>query len=179
VRRARTGRVFGRSRRRRAAARCLGPTFAWGGSFRVVTSEANPEQAIKDFNKTLIEEFRTNGGKVSGPFEKAPLLLLTTTGAKSGRTHTTPVVYTTDGDRIVIIASKGGAPSHPAWYHNVVANPKVTIELPGEQFDADASVAAGDERDRLFAAQAALMPNFDEYQSKTTRQIPVVVIERA
>jgi deazaflavin-dependent oxidoreductase (nitroreductase family) len=136
------------------------------------------DQTFQDFNKALIQEFRANGGTVGGPFSGAPLLLLTTTGAKSGREHTTPLVYTTDGDRLVIIASKGGAPTHPAWYHNVVANPTVTIEVPGDRFEARANAAAGDERDRLFKAQAALMPNFNEYQEKTTRQIPVVVLER-
>ncbi len=136
------------------------------------------EQAFRDFNQSLIAEFRANEGKVTGPFAGAPLLLITTTGAKSGRAHTTPLVYTTDGDRLVIIASKGGAPSHPAWYHNILANPTVTVEVPGDTFEARATPAVGAERDRLFAAQAALMPNFNEYQEKTTRTIPVVVLER-
>lgn len=133
---------------------------------------------LNDFNANLIREFRANGGKVTGVFERAPLLLLTTTGAKSGRRRTTPVVFTRDGDRLVVIASKGGAPTHPAWYHNLVANPTVTVELPTETFDARATVATGAERERLYQAQAALMPNFTEYQEKTTREIPVVVLER-
>jgi deazaflavin-dependent oxidoreductase (nitroreductase family) len=133
---------------------------------------------IKSFNEQLIEEFRANDGKVGGPFAGAPLLLLTTTGAKSGEHRTTPIVHTTDGDRYVVIASYGGAPKHPAWYHNLVANPDVTIELPGETFPARARTAEGEERDRLFAAQAALMPTFNEYQAKTDRQIPVVIFER-
>jgi len=133
---------------------------------------------VNDFNRNLIDEFRTNSGKVTGPFQGAPLLLLTTTGARSGRTRTNPVVYTTDGDRLVIIASKGGAPTSPDWYHNLVANPTVTVELPDETFDAKASVAQGADHDRLFAAQAALMPTFNEYQQKTKRQIPVVILER-
>jgi deazaflavin-dependent oxidoreductase (nitroreductase family) len=135
--------------------------------------------SVNEFNRDLIEEFRNNAGKVTGVFEHAPLLLLTTTGAKSGRRHTTPLVFTRDGDRIVVIASKGGAPAHPAWYHNLVAHPDVTVELPEERFPAVARVATADERDRLYRAQAELMPAFDEYQRKTTRQIPVVLLERA
>jgi deazaflavin-dependent oxidoreductase (nitroreductase family) len=133
---------------------------------------------FNEFNRNLIDEFRTNKGSVTGVFANAPLLLLTTTGAKSGKQHTTPVVYTRDGERIVIIASKGGAPSHPAWYHNLVANPEVTLELPDETFRARAHVASGDERTRLWEAQAALMPTFNDYQEKTTREIPVIVLER-
>jgi deazaflavin-dependent oxidoreductase (nitroreductase family) len=131
-----------------------------------------------DFNQSLIEEFRANDGKVTGVFAGRPLLLLTTTGAKSGRPRVSPLVYTTDGDRIVTIASKGGAPTNPDWYHNLVANPVVTVELPGETFQARATVIEGEERQRLYDAQAALMPGFAEYQQKTTRQIPVVVLER-
>ena len=131
-----------------------------------------------DFNEKLIAEFRANGGKVSGMFAGRPMLLLTTTGAKSGLKRTTPLVHTRDGDRIVVIASKGGAPTNPAWYHNLVANPTVTVELGTEKFPAKATVVTGAERDRLFAAQAALMPAFAEYETKTTRQIPVVVLER-
>ena len=135
--------------------------------------------SVNDFNRNVIEEFRGNNGKVSGPFEKSPLVLLTTTGAKSGKQHITPVVYTKDGDNIVVIASMGGAPKSPAWYHNLVAHPEVTVELPGETYTAKARVTEGEERERLFRAQADLMPNFDDYQRKTTRVIPVVVLERA
>jgi deazaflavin-dependent oxidoreductase (nitroreductase family) len=146
-------------------------------SFGAMTD--NAPQSFNDFNRELIAEFRANNGKVAGAFANAPLLLLTTTGAKSGKQHTTPLVYTRDGDRVVIIASMGGAPKHPAWFHNLVANPTVTVELEGnDTFTGTASVTEGEERDRLFAAQAALMPNFDEYQAKTSRVIPVVVIER-
>jgi deazaflavin-dependent oxidoreductase (nitroreductase family) len=132
----------------------------------------------KAFNRTLIEEFRANDGKVGGAFADAPLLLLTTIGAKSGQQRTSPVVYTTDGDRLVIIASYAGRPTNPAWFNNLVANPEVTVEVPGETFAARAVVASGEYRDRLYAAQAKMMPAFDEYQSKTTRQIPVVTLER-
>jgi deazaflavin-dependent oxidoreductase (nitroreductase family) len=132
----------------------------------------------KAFNQALIDEFRANDGKVGGAFAAAPLLLLTTIGAKSGQQRTSPVVYTTDGDRLVIIASYAGRPVNPAWFSNLVANPEVTVEVPGETYAARAVVAGGEYRDRLYAAQAALMPAFDEYQGKTTRQIPVVTLER-
>jgi deazaflavin-dependent oxidoreductase (nitroreductase family) len=132
------------------------------------------------FNRNLIDQFRANGGEIKeGMFKGAPVLLLTTKGAKSGNTHTTPLVYTRDGDRHVVIASKGGAPTNPAWYHNLVANPTVTVEVGPDKFQANASVTRGDERDRLFDAQAAMMPNFAEYQRNTTRRIPVVVLQRA
>jgi deazaflavin-dependent oxidoreductase (nitroreductase family) len=133
---------------------------------------------VNDFNQSLIEEFRANDGKVSGPFVGAPLLLLTTTGAKTGREHTTPVVYARDGDRLLVFGSKAGAPTHPAWYHNLVANPTVTVELPGERFEARAVVLEGDERDRLFDAQKAAMPGFADYERKTSRTIPVIALER-
>jgi deazaflavin-dependent oxidoreductase (nitroreductase family) len=139
----------------------------------------NSSNGYNDFNRNLIAEFRANGGKVTGQFANSPLLILTTTGAKSGRPREIPLVYTTDGDRIVVIASKGGAPTNPAWYHNLVANPTVTVELPGETFQARVIVAEGQERQRLFEAQSALMPGFADYQRNTTRQLPVVVLERA
>ena len=132
-----------------------------------------------DFNGNMIREFRANGGKVGGMFAGAPMLLLTTTGAKSGKRHTIPLVHTTDGDRLVVIASKGGAPTHPHWYHNLLANPEATVEVGAETFQATATAhTGGPERDRLFAAQAALMPNFAEYEKQTTRKIPVVTLER-
>lgn len=130
------------------------------------------------FNQALIAEFRANGGKVSGRFAGRPLLLLSTIGARSGQTRTSPLVYTTDGERYVIIASKGGSPTHPDWYHNLVANPIVTVEVGAEQFQTRATVAAGEERTRLFDQMAAQMPFFAEYQRKVDRQIPVVILER-
>lgn len=132
----------------------------------------------REFNRLLIDEFRANRGEVTGQFAGRPLLLLTTTGAKSRRPYTTPVVYTEDRGRIVIIASKGGAPTNPDWYHNLMAHPEVTVELPNERFKARAVVTTGAERDRLFNQQAEQMPNFAEYQRKTTRRIPVIVLER-
>ena len=132
-----------------------------------------------DFNQKLIEEYRANDGKVTGQFEGAPLLLLTTTGAKSGKARTTPLVYTKDGDQLVIIASKAGAPTNPDWYHNLVANKEATVELGADEFSVRAEIPESDERDRLFDQMAAQMPNFAEYQRNTTRQIPVVVLARA
>jgi deazaflavin-dependent oxidoreductase (nitroreductase family) len=130
------------------------------------------------FNAALIDEFRANAGQVTGMFGGSPLVLITTTGAKSAKQRTTPIVYTTDGDNVVIIASKGGAPTSPDWFHNLVANPDVKVELANESFDAKARVAEEPERERLYRAQAELMPNFAEYEKATTRKIPVVVLER-
>ena len=131
-----------------------------------------------DFNAKIIEEFRANDGKVGGPFAGAPMVLLTTTGAKSGRKLTTPLMYLPDGDRMVIFASKGGAPANPAWYHNLVANPEVTLEVGSQKFEANATVVTGDERDTLYARQAKLYPGFADYQAKTSRLIPVVALTR-
>jgi deazaflavin-dependent oxidoreductase (nitroreductase family) len=128
-----------------------------------------------DFNQTVIERFRQNGGTVPG---WSRLLLLTTTGAKSGRPLTTPLAYSTDGDRLVVAASKGGAPTNPDWYYNLLANPTVTVELGNERFQARAHVADEAERERLYRQHAELMPGFAGYQQKTTRQIPVVLLER-
>ncbi|GAC1335623.1 MAG: nitroreductase family deazaflavin-dependent oxidoreductase [Chloroflexota bacterium] len=130
------------------------------------------------FNQELIAEYRAKGGKVDGRFAHSPLLLLTTTGAKSGLPRTMPLVYSTDGDRLIVIASKGGAPNHPDWYHNLVANAMVIVELGAERFPARALLATGEERQRLYDQQAALMPFFATYQENTARQIPVVILER-
>jgi deazaflavin-dependent oxidoreductase (nitroreductase family) len=130
-----------------------------------------------NYNQQVIDEFRANGGKVTtNPY---PLLLLTTIGAKSGQPRTTPVAYSKDGDNLVIIASKGGAPTNPDWYYNLLANPIVTVELGTETFPARATVVEGAERDRLYAQHAAQMPGFAEYQRKTPRQIPVVILTRS
>jgi len=133
---------------------------------------------LNEFNQSVISEFRANQGKVGGRFANAPLLLLTTTGAKSGRTLTKPLAYTRDGDRLVVIASFAGAPKNPAWYNNLVANPVATVELGSERFQVRAGATAGEERQRLFDGQAKQMPVFAEYQQKTTRQIPVLVLTR-
>jgi deazaflavin-dependent oxidoreductase (nitroreductase family) len=134
--------------------------------------------AMNDFNATVIAEFRSNGGKVGGQFEGAPMVLITHTGAKSGIERTTPLVFTADGDNVVIIASKAGAPTNPAWYLNMIANPTVTVETGTETYRARVTEATGNERRRLYDAQATLMPNFAEYQAKTTREIPVLLLER-
>jgi deazaflavin-dependent oxidoreductase (nitroreductase family) len=130
------------------------------------------------FNRGVVEEFRATGGKAAGRFSGRPLLLLTTTGAKSGLPRTVPLLYSRDGDRLVVIASRGGEPINPDWYHNLVAHPTVTVELPAETFRAIATVAEGAERRRLFDQQAAQMPFFAEYERTTSRHIPVVVLER-
>ncbi|HEX8968164.1 MAG TPA: nitroreductase family deazaflavin-dependent oxidoreductase [Chloroflexota bacterium] len=134
---------------------------------------------MNNVNMDVIHQFRTNNGVItSGMFKGARLLLLTTTGARSGKQRINPLAFTRDGDHYVVIASKGGSATHPDWYHNLVAHPDVTVEVSGERFEAHARVAEGDERERLYAAQAAIMPGFAEYQRKTSRQIPVVVLER-
>lgn len=135
--------------------------------------------AMTEFNQKVVEEFRANEGKVGGAFAGAPMLILTHTGAKSGKPHTTPLVYSRDGDRFVIIASKAGAPTNPAWYYNLIAHPEVTVEVGTERFTVRAVEARGAERDRLFDAQARLMPQFNEYKKTTTRTIPVFMLERA
>lgn len=129
-------------------------------------------------NKKVIAEFRANGGECGGPFAGNPMVLLTTTGARSGLARTAPVTYTTDGDRWVLIASKAGAERHPAWYHNLVAHPEVILEVGSERFPARARVAGEPERSRLYTERVAVMPRFGTYQEQTEREIPVVVIER-
>jgi deazaflavin-dependent oxidoreductase (nitroreductase family) len=131
-----------------------------------------------EWNKKIIEEFRANDGKVGGQFANSSLLLLHTTGAKSGQPRINPVAYTTDGDRYVIIASKGGAPTNPDWYYNLVANPKVKVEVGTEQFQARATVPAELERIQLYDKMATVYPGFADYQRKTSRTIPVVVLTR-
>ena len=134
--------------------------------------------APSDYNLQVIEEFRANAGRVGGSWEGRNLLLLTTTGRKSGRPHTTPMVFTRDGDRLLVYASKAGAPAHPDWYLNLVADPRVTVEVGGERYDATATPLAGEERDRKFAEQAERNTVFAEYATKTTRTIPVVALVR-
>jgi deazaflavin-dependent oxidoreductase (nitroreductase family) len=130
-----------------------------------------------DFNARVIEEFRANGGRVVGPFLNMPLLLLHHTGAKSGTERVNPLAYLRDGDRYVIFASKAGAPTNPDWYHNLKANPEVTIEVGDQTMKAVAAEANGEERERLFQAQAGRSEQFGEYQRKTDRVIPVIVLE--
>lgn len=135
---------------------------------------------MSDFNTNLIDEIRaTNGQLTSGPFAGRQVLVLTTIGAKTGEKRETPLVYSRDGNDIVIIASMGGAPRNPAWYHNIVANPRVTIEVDGTTLQADAHIADGDERRRLYDQHAELHQSFSEYEAKTGgRVIPVIVLRR-
>jgi deazaflavin-dependent oxidoreductase (nitroreductase family) len=131
----------------------------------------------EDWNSNIIQEFRTNEGKVGGPFDGAPILLLHTTGARSGEVRVNPMMYLADGDRLVVFASKGGAPTNPDWYHNLVANPDVEIEVGTERRKVRARVAEGEERDRLYAEQSRRYPQFAKYQEGTDRTIPVVILE--
>ena len=134
-----------------------------------------PASQWQERNETVIAEFRAAGGTRPGG---NPLLLLTTTGAKSGQPHVTPLMYLAEGDRFVVFASKGGSPAHPAWYHNLIANPKVTVEVEGDKFEAEAIVAEAEDRDRIYALQCEIFPMFADYQAKTERKIPVVILER-
>jgi deazaflavin-dependent oxidoreductase (nitroreductase family) len=132
-----------------------------------------------DFNRRVIEEFRANGGAVGGPFAGSPVLLLTTTGAKSGRERVNPLAALPGDDGVLyVFASKGGAPSNPDWYYNVLAHPEVTVEYGSDRFRATATPVSGAERDRLYAEQASRFPGFAEYQEKTERTIPVVALQR-
>jgi deazaflavin-dependent oxidoreductase (nitroreductase family) len=134
---------------------------------------------MSDYNARIIDEFRANEGHVGGSWEGRDLLLLTTRGRKSGREYTTPMVYTRDGDRLLVYASQGGSPDHPDWYLNLVANPGVFVEVGGDRYDAVATPLEGTERDREFAAQAKRLPQFAEYQKNTDRVIPVVALSRS
>lgn len=132
-----------------------------------------------EMNAKIAAEFRANGGKVGGMFEGAPMCILTTTGAKTGKTRENPLMYRPDGDRYVVFASMGGAPTNPSWYHNAKANPDVVFEIGTEKFDARATELYGEERDRLWEAQKADVPQFAEYEEKSARVIPLVAITRA
>jgi len=133
----------------------------------------------RGFNEGVIDDFRAHDGRITrGPFTGRSLLLLTTMGAKTGTERTSPLAYSRDGDRLVVVASKGGAPTNPAWYHNLRTHPDVTVELGPETFRARATVADDAERRRLFDQHAAKMPAFADYERRTTRRIPVVVLER-
>ena len=135
---------------------------------------------VNDWNTAIIDEFRANGGKVGGRFEGAPMLLLHTTGAKSGIERVNPIVYQgLGGGRVAVFASKAGAPTHPDWYHNLTANPEVSIEIGTETRRCRAEVAAGEERETIWSRQKQRMPGFADYEKKTDREIPVVILEPA
>jgi deazaflavin-dependent oxidoreductase (nitroreductase family) len=131
-----------------------------------------------DWNSKIIEEFRANGGRVGGQFEGFPLLLLHTTGARTGQERVNPVAYRRAGDNYAVFASKGGAPHNPDWYHNLVAHPAVRAEIGTQTLPFTARVAEGAEREEIWSAQKAEFPGFAEYETKTSRQIPVIVLER-
>ncbi len=134
---------------------------------------------MEDFNAEIIEEFRANGGKVGGMFAGAPLLILHSTGAKSGETRTHPMMYQKRDDGYAIFASMGGAPTNPAWYHNLVANPDATIEIGGDTVAVTARVTDGEERTTIWEKMKSDFPTFAEYEQNTTRTIPVVVLQLA
>ncbi len=134
---------------------------------------------MNDWNAKIIEEFRSNDGKVGGQFEGAPLLLLHSTGAKSGEERVTPVMYQAVGSDLAVFASKAGAPTNPDWYHNLVANPQATAEVGTEKVHVTARVAGADERDRIWTKQKTDYPGFAEYEQATSRQIPVVILTPA
>lgn len=131
------------------------------------------------FTRALIEDHRAHSGRVTfGPFKDRPVLLLHTVGARTGLPRIAPLVYSRDGDRLVVMASKGGAPDNPAWYANIVANPEVVVEAEGRTFMARATVAQGPERDRLWAQHVAEHPGFADYERRTSRVIPAITLER-
>ena len=132
----------------------------------------------RDYTRKLIEQFRATRGAADDPFAGRPLLLLTTTGARSGQRHTTPVMYIPDGERLLVIASNAGAPAHPDWYRNLLVHPDVAVEVGVQSFDARATVVEGAERQQLWARIVEQYPFFAEHQAKVTRQIPVIAIER-
>jgi len=137
---------------------------------------------MNEWNQKIIEEFRANGGVVGGPFEGASMILVHHTGARSGTERVTPLVYRAEGDDFAVFASKAGAPDNPDWYHNLMANPRVTVEVGTdagvEVIGVEAVEVSGAERDRIFEAQKAASPQFAEYEKNTTRTIPVVALRR-
>lgn len=134
------------------------------------------ERDFTEINRHVTAEFHANAGKLGGRFAGMEVLILTTTGAKSGQTRWNPLAYTRDGSRYVIVAAKGGAPGHPDWYYNLLRYPSVSIEVGSENVMVEATVAEGAERDRLYAQHAACMPQFRAYAANAPRQIPVVVL---
>jgi deazaflavin-dependent oxidoreductase (nitroreductase family) len=139
-----------------------------------------PRRALttKEWNQTVIDEFRAHNGQVGDTFEGSRLLILTSTGARTGRSRTNPTVYLPDGDRFIIFATSGGRPQNPAWYHNLKANPRARVEVGTETFEVTAEEITGPERDRLYRLQTAADPSFAEYERKTARKIPVMALRR-
>jgi deazaflavin-dependent oxidoreductase (nitroreductase family) len=141
-------------------------------------AEAEATKQVNDWNKTVIEEFRSNDGKVGGQFENADVLLLQTKGAKSGVDRVNPMMYLEEDGKIYVFASYAGADKHPDWFHNIKADDKVMVELGTEKYEATAEPVPPEERDRIYAIMAAKFENFAEYEKKTTRVIPVVELVR-
>lgn len=132
---------------------------------------------MNDWNQKIIDEFRANGGKVGGPFENTPLVLVTHIGAKSGKQRVSPLAYLGEGDRVYVFASKGGAPTNPDWYYNLKVHPNVSIEIGSETRSVRATEITGLERDAVYARQVAKVPGFGDYEHKTGRVIPVVALD--
>ena len=141
-------------------------------------TEPDPRAAYAAARQRLVDEIREHGHAVTGSYVGRGALVLTTVGARTGEARSSPIAYSRDGDRLVITASKGGAPEHPAWYHNLLANPVATIEVDRRRFEARASVVEGAERERLWAAHVIVHPSIGEYPGRTSRIIPVVVLEQ-
>jgi deazaflavin-dependent oxidoreductase (nitroreductase family) len=141
-------------------------------------TEVPDAEAMKAFNKSIIDEFRSNGGKVGGPFEGATLLLLTTTGAKSGQPRLAPLAYLTIDGKMIIIGSKAGADTNPDWVHNLRANPRAHVEVGTEAYDVTARELSSEERDEMYPKVVELAPGFGDYQSKTSRVIPLFDLQR-
>jgi deazaflavin-dependent oxidoreductase (nitroreductase family) len=154
----------------------------WGpraaGHFRASGGVAIGMPERNDWNSNIIEEFRANDGKVSGAFEGAPLLLLHSVGARTGTSRVNPLMYQVVGNDFAVFASKGGAPTNPDWYHNLVAKPRARVEVGPETFDVVARVTEGDERERIWTKQKDAYPGFADYEQRTTRTIPVIILER-
>jgi deazaflavin-dependent oxidoreductase (nitroreductase family) len=134
---------------------------------------------VEDWNRSIIEEFRANGGKVGGRFEGRPLLLLHSFGARSGTERVNPLAYATDDGRLVVFASKGGSPMNPDWYYNLLKNRRAIVEVGSETFAVEATELHGEERDRLWQRQVVLVPAFGEYERRSGRKIPVIALRRA
>jgi deazaflavin-dependent oxidoreductase (nitroreductase family) len=132
---------------------------------------------MTDWNSKIIEEFRANGGRVGGQFEGAPLLLLHTVGARTGQQRVNPMMYQSVAGGYAVFASKGGTPTNPDWYHNLLAHPRVTAEIGAGTVELLARVAEGEEREQIWAAQKAAYPGFADYERNTTRQIPVIILQ--
>jgi deazaflavin-dependent oxidoreductase (nitroreductase family) len=145
---------------------------------RIEVPKAMFRGGLRDVNESVVAEYRATGGQLHTAFVGAPILLLNHFGAKSGTAYTSPLAYSRSGDDFVVIASLGGAPMNPQWFGNLVAHPDVTIEVGPDVIPVRARVAQGEERDRLYRAQADQISNFDDYQARTERQIPVVILER-